>query len=320
MDVKTIVIAIIVFIGVFKLGLSLLTTEKVGKRRIAEMLDNQQDKGFADLSDEMNQEKTALASKMEEVLRSFKDVDKMQNELGLKFAQAGWTNPTAPILYIFFSTFGWVLAIIVFLFFYGLAKNAEGSIFLAFMLIGVFNCCFALFGAQLWLQNSIEHRKKEILLSFPDALDLLLVCVESGLALDAALARVCNELRNVHPEITRELNKTRLELTMLNDRERALQNLVDRTDLPCFKSLVTALLQAEKFGTSLIDTLRTLSEDYRNLRMMAAEEKAGKIPTKISIVSIPFLLLALMILIAGPAVLKIMNDGDLKKAQASQGR
>jgi len=313
MGILTFVIFIIVFVAVLKLGMSLLSSEKVAKRRIAEMVDV--DEGFAELQDEYSREKTGFALTLDKFLRSFKNVDKEESALQKKLVQAGWTSPNAVVYYIFFSTFGWILAAGILFIFYLFAQDYEGMMFFAVMGVGVFNAVMAAFGAQLWLKNSIDHRKKLLTRQFPDALDLLLVCVESGLALDAALARVCNELRYVHPEITNEFNKTRLELTMLNDRERALLNLGERTDMICFKSLIAALLQSEKFGTSLVETLRVLSDDYRQTRMMIAEEIAGKLPTKISVVSIPFLLLALIILIAGPAALQVRDTMDGKQQE-----
>lgn len=312
MEILTIIIFIAVFFLLVKLGLSLFGGKKVKSRRIAEMVDVEE--GFADLQEEYNQERTGFAVTLEKFLRSFKNVDKEESSLQKKLIHAGWTSPNSVIYYIFLSTFGWLLALFVLVLFYSFAQEYEGMKFYAVMGVGILNALMAAFGADLWLKNSTTHRKKVLTRSFPDALDLLLVCVESGLALDAALARVCAELRYVHPEITNELNKTRLELTMLNDRERALLNLGDRTDMVCFKSLIAALLQSEKFGTSLVETLRILSDDYRQTRMMIAEEIAGKLPTKISVVSIPLLLLALIILITGPAVLQIMGKTNEKQA------
>ena len=311
MEIVTIVIFIVSFVVLLKIGVGLAGGQKVAKRRISEMVDV--DEGFAELQEEYRQEKSGLAVTLDGILRSFKNVDKEQNALSKKLVQAGWTSPNATVYYIFLSTFGWLFAVVILALFFMFARNYEGLMFYVIMLVGIFNSLMAAFGAQLWLKNSTEHRKKTLTRSFPDALDLLLVCVESGLALDAALARVCNELRYAHPLITNELNKTRLELTMLNDREKALINLGERTDMMCFKSLIAALLQSEKFGTSLVETLRVLSDDYRQTRMMIAEEIAGKLPTKISVVSIPFLLLALIILITGPAALQIMNSEDSKK-------
>lgn len=316
MEIVTIIIFIIAFVAVLKIGLSVFGTEKIAKRRIAEMSDV--DEGFAELQEEYNREKTGFALVLDRFLRSFKNVDKEESALQKKLIHAGWTSPNAVVYYIFLSTFGWLLAAIVLFLFYLFARNHEGIMFFIVMGVGLFNAGMMAFGADLWLKNSTIHRKKVLTRSFPDALDLLLVCVESGLALDAALARVCAELRYAHPEITVELNKTRLELTMLNDREKALLNLGERTDMICFKSLIVALLQSEKFGTSLVETLRVLSDDYRQTRMMLAEEIAGKLPTKISVVSIPFLLLALIILIAGPAFLQMRDKMETKESSVTE--
>ncbi len=316
MEPLTIIIFIISFIVIIRLGFSFSGTNKVAKRRIAEMTD--MDEGFAELHDEYSREKTGAAVALDGVMRKFKNVDKEESKLEKKLMHAGWSSPNAAIYYIFLSTFGWLFAFIALFLFWLMAQDYEGMKFYAVMGVGVFNAVMLGFGADLWLKNSTAHRKKILTLSFPDALDLLLVCVESGLALDAALARVCNELRYAHPEITKEFNKTRLELTMLNDREKALMNLGDRTDLPCFKSLIAALLQSEKFGTSLVETLRVLSDDYRQTRMMIAEETAGKLPTKISVVSIPFLLAALVLLITGPAYLQVKAQMAAKEATNSK--
>ena len=158
-----------------------------------------------------------------------------------------------------------------------------------------------LFGADVWIKNMQDKRKQVLQHSFPDALDLLLACVESGLALDGALLRVCRELGRAHPEITYELNRTRIELSLLNDRAQALNNLADRNGMLAFRTLVTSLLQSEKFGTSLTDTLRVMSEDYRTQRLVKAEEKAGRLPALMTIPLILFLLPALMLIILGPA-------------------
>ena len=167
-----------------------------------------------------------------------------------------------------------------------------------------------LFGAQLYLQNSIDKRKKILLRAFPDTLDLLLICVESGLALDAALTRVCKELGSAYPEMTAELNRTRLELALLNDRVRALSNLGDRTDMPAFRSLISALIQSERFGTSLTDTLRVLSEEFRLERLSMAEAKAARLPVLMTVPLIFLLMPALFIIVLGPAMVSITSTRD----------
>ena len=160
------------------------------------------------------------------------------------------------------------------------------------------------------MKNKIDHRRKTLKRAIPDTLDLLLICVESGLALDAALNRVCNELGRAHPEMTAELNRTRLELALLNDRVRALTNLGDRTNLPAFRSLVSSLIQSERFGTSLTDTIRVLSEDYRLQRLMDAEVKAARLPVLLTIPLIFLLMPAFMLIVLGPAIIGFMHHGN----------
>jgi tight adherence protein C len=168
-----------------------------------------------------------------------------------------------------------------------------------------------MFGAHLYITNATQKRKKTLLRSFPDGLDLMVVCVESGLALDAAINRVCAELAYAHPQLAKELNRTRLELALLNNRSQALANLAERTDLVAFRSLAAALIQTERFGTNLTDTLRVLSDDYRQTRLMQAEEKAGRLPAMMAVPLITLLLPALVLIILGPPFVELRAQGGL---------
>ncbi len=304
-----IVIAILVFVVVFTLTLrvakSMMGEDKLRKKRVQSLTDT--DEGFIEIQQDYQQERSSLAVALEGLTVPFRNASDDRESIELHLYQAGAASPDAVSYYIFFSTFGWIIGIAIFFLIYLVAQSHEGTMFWVILANGVFLAAMVSFGAHLWIQGAIENRKKILLRSFPDSLDLLLVCVESGLALDVSLARVCKELKYSHPEITQELNKTRLELTMLNDREKALLNLGKRTDLLAFKSLVAALLQSEKFGTSLVDTLRVLSDDYRQTRMMLAEEKAGKLPAKIAVYTIPLMLIALITLIISPAIIKALE-------------
>jgi tight adherence protein C len=226
-----------------------------------------------------------------------------------QFYRAGILSPNSPIYLLFYKRLGSLgviaLAAIFFLMGdHGLGKSM--NLLLAFIL-GI----IGIFGAKLYIQNAITKRKNMLMQGFPDTLDLLLVCVESGLALDASLNRVCSELGRAYPGITEELNRTRLELTLLNDRPRALMNLAERTDLVAFRSLVAALIQSERFGTSLIDTLRVLSEEYRMQRLYVAEAKAAKLPVYMTIPLICCLLPAIFIVVLGPAIIAFNKSGGL---------
>lgn len=234
------------------------------------------------------------------------NVDETLEKLEQRFGQAGMPSINGPIYYLFFqrivSLFLFALALMLIL------DDHEGSKLLDYV-GGLFLMVGALFGPFLYLQNTIDKRRKKLQRAFPDTLDLLLIGVESGLALDAALNRVCNELGQAYPEMTAELNRTRLELALINDRVRALMNLGERTNMVAFRSLVAALIQSERFGTSLTDTLRVLSEDFRLLRLSEAEAKAARLPVLLTIPLIFCLLPVLVIVVLGPAIVTIARDG-----------
>lgn len=255
---------------------------------------------------EKGEQKSMLASVGEALISLLgKDPREVEKEKQLQFVQAGVYSPNAIGYYYLFRVVALPIALIVaFILFTG---HAEGSMRLLKILAAVGVLFLAWFGPSIYLTNNKQKRQKILTRSFPDTLDLILVCVESGLALDAALARVCRELGRAHPEITKELNRTRMELTLLSDRTVALQNLAERTDLVAFRSLVAALLQTEKFGTSLTETLRVLSDDYRNTRLMLAEEKAGRLPAMMTVPMILLMMPAFMMIILGPAIISFME-------------
>lgn len=222
-----------------------------------------------------------------------------------RFYRAGVDPVNGPIYYLAWKWFATPVALLIG--FYFITQDAEGSKRLLNVLMAILVFVLAFYGGDILLRNQRDKRSKVLTRAFPDALDLLLVCTESGLALDGALARVCKELDRAYPEITDELNKTRLELTLINDRPRALQNLADRTDLVAFRSLVASLLQTERFGTSLTETLRVLADEYRNTRLMLAEQKAGRLPVLMTIPLITLLLPALFIVILSPGIIQAMS-------------
>lgn len=235
------------------------------------------------------------------------NVDEAIRKLDRRFAQAGMPSADGPIFYLFFQRVISLFLFIVALLF--ILKGGEGVGRLLNWFMGLGIGVIALFGPYLYLQNKIDHRKKKLERAFPDTLDLLLICVESGLALDAALTRVCNELGRAYPEMTGELNRTRLELALINDRVRALMNLGERTNMVAFRSLTAALIQSERFGTSLTDTLRVLSEDFRLSRLADAEAKAARLPVLLTIPLIFLLMPAFLLIVLGPAIIRFMHAG-----------
>lgn len=160
---------------------------------------------------------------------------------------------------------------------------------------------------DLYLKNRIQKRSHAIRKGLPDALDLLVICAEAGLTVDAAFGRVARELSRAYPELGEEFSLTAIELGFLTDRRAAFENLATRTDLEAIRGVVTTMIQTEKYGTPLASALRVLAAEFRNERMMRAEEKAARLPAIMTIPLILFILPVLFIVILGPAACSI-ND------------
>jgi tight adherence protein C len=160
---------------------------------------------------------------------------------------------------------------------------------------------------DIWLKNKVTKRSHAVRKGLPDALDLLVICAEAGLTVDAAFGRVARELGKAYPELGDEFGLTAIELGFLNERRQAFENLAQRVDLEAVRGVVTTMIQTEKYGTPLASALRVLSAEFRNERMMRAEEKAARLPAIMTIPLIMFILPTLFIVILGPAACSI-ND------------
>jgi tight adherence protein C len=160
---------------------------------------------------------------------------------------------------------------------------------------------------SLFLKNRIQHRQLSIRRAFPDALDLLLICVESGMSVEAGFKRVAAEIGTQSIPLAEELTLTTAELSYLQDRRQAYQNLATRTNLDGVKSVCMALQQAERYGTPMATTLRVMSQENRDMRMAEAEKKAAGLPPKLTVPMIVFFLPVLFVVILGPAAIRVMS-------------
>lgn len=163
-------------------------------------------------------------------------------------------------------------------------------------------------GPDLWVSNLAGKRTKEIRKGLPDALDLLVICAEAGLTVDAAFGRVARELGRAYPELGDEFALTAIELSFLTERRQAFENLAYRVNLDSIKGVVTTMIQTERYGTPLASALRVLSAEFRNERMMRAEEKAARLPAIMTIPLILFILPTLFVVILGPAACSITDN------------
>lgn len=222
----------------------------------------------------------------------------------LKFIHAGIRHPKSPYAFFGMKTLlPFLFALPVFFFLRG--TQGMGSLKLS---TAVF--CAAAIGC--YLPNIVLHlaakgRMREIFDNFADAADLMLVCVEAGLGLDAALTRVAEELQDKSATLAEELQLTNLEIRAGSTREKALRNLALRTGVEELNSFATMLIQADKFGTSVGDSLRVFSEDLRHKRQIRAEEHAAKVPTKMLFPLVMFIFPSIIMVVLGPAIIQIVR-------------
>ena len=160
---------------------------------------------------------------------------------------------------------------------------------------------------MLFVKNKISRRQLSIKRAFPDALDLLLICVESGMSIEAGFRKVAGEIGSQSIALAEELTLTTAELSYLQDRRKAYENLAKRTNLDGVKSVCMALQQAERYGTPLAQTLRVMAQENRDMRMSEAEKKAAGLPPKLTVPMILFFLPVLFVVILGPAAIRVMQ-------------
>ena len=223
-----------------------------------------------------------------------------------RLAQAGWRSNDALIRYLFFKAtlpimFGGVAVV----YFYGLNAFDLSSLTRLGCAAGAVMLGFV--GPDLFIKNAISKRRLAIHKGLPDALDLMVICAEAGVALDGILKRVSEEFAASSSQLAEELQLTSLEIGFLPDRRQALQNLVNRTDMPAVRGLVNALIQSDKYGTPLAVSMRVLANEYREERMLRAEEKAARLPALLTVPMIIFILPPLFIVLIGPAVLRLID-------------
>jgi len=223
-----------------------------------------------------------------------------------KLVQAGYRGQAPYVAYLFFRMVTPIVMLVLsLLYLFVILDIAQPPV----VKFGV--CILATYiGMQLpylFLKNKIAHRQLSIRRAFPDALDLLLICVESGMSIEASFRRVAQEIGTQSIPLAEELTLTTAELSYLQERRQAYENLAKRTDLEGVKSVCLALQQAERYGTPLGQTLRVMAQENRDMRMSEAEKKAAALPPKLTVPMILFFLPVLFIVILGPAAIRVMS-------------
>nr|WP_233343287.1 type II secretion system F family protein [Hyphomonas sp. Mor2] len=171
----------------------------------------------------------------------------------------------------------------------------------------IFGAAIGFYAPNLYVGNVAQKRQQSIMQAFPDALDMMLICVESGMSIEMAFAKVGAEIGTASSELAEELQLTTAELSYLQERRMAYENLARRTGHEGVKAVTMALVQAERYGTPLGDALRVMSKENREMRMQAAEKKAAALPAQLTVPMILFFLPVLFLVVLGPAVIKVMR-------------
>jgi tight adherence protein C len=166
---------------------------------------------------------------------------------------------------------------------------------------------FGYFLPNMFIENLVQRRQTSIKNAFPDAMDMLLICVQSGMSIEAAFAKVSAEVGNQSLELAEELSLTTAELSYLQERRQAFENLGKRTGIPGIKAVATALIQAERYGTPVGQALRVMARENRDMRMAEAEKKAAALPPKLTVPMIIFFLPVLFVVILGPAIIQVFK-------------
>ncbi|NLX04430.1 MAG: type II secretion system F family protein [Phycisphaerae bacterium] len=224
-----------------------------------------------------------------------------QNNLKIRLANAGIRTETAPVIFLASKSIAAVLMTCLALFVTIGGDHPPMKIFG----MTIFATGLGFFMPEGWLYLARKARAEKVTHGMPDCLDLMVVCVEAGLGLDAAMQRVSSEMGAVHPELSEEFVLSNMEVQMGIARSEALENLALRTGVAELKSLAAILVQAEKFGTSIASALRVHAETLRTKRRQQAEERAAKTAVKLIIPLILFIFPAIFVVLAGPAVLKL---------------
>lgn len=223
-----------------------------------------------------------------------------------KLAQAGFRGPK-PLNTFYFFRFASPFVFFAMTAFYVFVLNDFGQPLMVRVTITMAATVIGFYAPNIYLSNRIAQRQQSIMQAFPDALDLLLICVEAGMSIEAAIQKVSQEIGGNSIELAEELSLLSAELSYLPERRQAYEGLARRTNHVGVKAVTTAMVQAEQYGTPLGAALRTMAKENRDLRMSAAEKKAASLPPKLTVPMIIFFLPVLFVVILGPAIITIQD-------------
>jgi tight adherence protein C len=302
--------AVAAFATVASFVLPLLTGDRLGARMkyVATERERLRAERIAELTEEQRQAKLRREPKsfMKQVvehlnLRKALETEETRERLKM----AGFRGQAPVVAFLFFRA---TLPIIGFLvvFLYVFFVNDFGLALIVRLGLSIGGAYLGFYFPNIFISNLIQHRQKSIRNVFPDALDLLLICVQAGMSVEAAMNKVASEIGPRSIELAEEFSLTTAELSYLRERRQAYENFGKRTGLAAVKAVGTSLIQAERYGTAVSQALRVLAKESRDARMAEAERKAAALPPKLTVPMILFFLPVLFVVILGPAVIQFL--------------
>lgn len=305
----TLLTALAAFATIVTIAGPLLSSDKLGTRM--KYVATEREALRAKARENLSRERTRLRQTPQGFIKQLVDQLSKGNvleneEIKNKLRQAGFRGQAPVYTFVFFR---FVMPIILFLvaLFYFFVINSFGMATMARFAASGAAGFVGFYLPNVFVQNVISRRQDSIRKAFPDALDLLLICVESGMSIEAAFQKVASEIGTQSIELAEELGLCTAELSYLPERRKAYENLATRTGLPGVKAVATTLIQAERYGTPLGAALRVMGQENRDMRMSEAEKKAAGLPPMLTVPMIVFFLPVLFVVILGPAVLKVFH-------------
>ena len=306
----TALFAFATFLTVLTLALPLLQKDRMGQRM--KVMATERDKMRAARLSELQKDgggKLRQAPKgfMQQIVDQFNLRNLLESE-GAKdrLKMAGLRGQAPLVTYMFFRLIAPIIVFILALLYVFFIGNVQQPPIVKFgMALAAGYVGFYL--PNFFVSNLVSRRQQSLTQAFPDALDMLLICVQAGMSVEAAFGKVSKEVVSQSLELAEEFSLTTAELSYLSDRRLAFENLGKRTGLAGIKSVATALIQAERYGTPVGQALRVMAKENRDARMSEAEKKAAALPPKLTVPMIIFFLPVLFVVILGPAIIQVMN-------------
>ena len=308
----TVLAAVAAFATVLSLAMPMLQRDRISQRM--KVMAVERDKMRATrLSEMANKDRAAGgATRLRQTPKGYMQqvVDKLDlkkqfdsEELRARLKMAGLSGQAPVVTYMFCRVAVPPIAFLLGLgYFFLISQMTHPPAIKALMALG---CGFlGYYVPNVFVQNLISKRQLAVKQAFPDSLDMLLICVQSGMSVEAAFGKVAKEITSQSIEMGEELSLTTAELSYLQERRMAFENLGKRTGLPGVKAVVTALIQAERYGTPVSQALRVMAKENREIRMSEAEKKAAALPPKLTVPMIVFFLPVLFLVILGPAAIR----------------